>query len=260
MTKGSGPVSRGIRSADRMVRRVRSYCLRRAIEANERLVFERRLAAFLRGREPTLVVDVGANLGQSIRLYRRLNPSCRVISFEPNPSLFAQLERKYGADDKIALIQKGVSDHNGTAQFHESHWHLTSSIEETEQDSPELGKTAAMLGLEPADMISCTYEIQVLRLFDFLTEAGLESVDMLKIDVEGHEYACLQGLFVEPNQIAERIQLEAHGYRMYRDEKGEEQCAGLLAEHGYREEQRIAHGFGNFEDVIYVRTRTDSAA
>ena len=42
-----------------------------------------------------VVFDIGANKGQSIKLFQKWFPKSKIYSFEPNPKLFSQLKNKY---------------------------------------------------------------------------------------------------------------------------------------------------------------------
>jgi FkbM family methyltransferase len=48
-----------------------------------------------------VIVDVGANRGQSIEAFRRLAPASRIVAFEPEPRCAARLERRYHKDPMI---------------------------------------------------------------------------------------------------------------------------------------------------------------
>ena len=64
-------------------------------------------------------------------------------------------------------------------------------------------------------MIVDTYEIPVIRLADFLnTNYTNKKIDLVKIDVEGHKYDVLQGLFPLKNYV-NYIQSEEHGDDLY---------------------------------------------
>jgi len=56
------------------------------------------LPCLVGARDPR-VLDVGANVGQSIDLFRRTLKNPRIVSFEPNPTLATGLRQKYAACD-----------------------------------------------------------------------------------------------------------------------------------------------------------------
>ena len=78
--------------------------------------------------------------------------------------------------------------------------------------------------------------------------------DILKIDTEGHEHACLKGLFKGEKQAqAQHIQLEMHNDDMYLNAPSFENITALLTEQGYALEAKIKHGFGDFDEMIFKR-------
>jgi hypothetical protein len=55
---------------------------------------------------PPLVVDIGANRGQSIDAIRLTYPDAEIHAFEPNPVLFERLRRRYASDaTRVRLAQ-----------------------------------------------------------------------------------------------------------------------------------------------------------
>src|SRR5580692_4658320 len=54
------------------------------------------LTSFIRSDSSPLIVDIGANIGQSGLDFARLYPSARIISFEPNKNLEVFLRKCRG--------------------------------------------------------------------------------------------------------------------------------------------------------------------
>jgi hypothetical protein len=77
-------------------------------------------------------------------------------------------------------------------------------------------------------------------------------IDVLKIDTEGHELACLHGLFSEPlHHPIEFIQLEVHNDDMYLNSHSFEEITEILEANGYGLAGKIKHGFGDFYDAVF---------
>jgi len=56
--------------------------------------------------EPSPVIfDAGANIGQSIELFRKNIPNCLIHSFQPNPEAFTALNDQWGMEKGITLNQ-----------------------------------------------------------------------------------------------------------------------------------------------------------
>src|SRR5437870_5270270 len=64
------------------------------------------IRGYLSDVERPVVFDVGANIGQSVELYRHLLPGCEIHAFEPSPTTFRQLQT-VGASD-VRLINAAV--------------------------------------------------------------------------------------------------------------------------------------------------------
>ena len=60
--------------------------------------------------EPDLLLDIGANQGESILSFRNLWPDCRIISFEPRPTAWPILEAVAEADGNTKVRMYGLSD------------------------------------------------------------------------------------------------------------------------------------------------------
>ena len=111
-----------------------------------------------------------------------------------------------------------------------------------------------ILGVKPEEIVVKSYPVEVTTLSDFINDQCTETISILKIDTEGHEYACLAGLFKSQlRQDIEFIQLEIHYDDMYLNGKSLEEITEILNENGFSLEGKVKHGFGDFEDVIFRR-------
>ena len=141
----------------------------------------------LQGR--TLVIlDVGANRGQSIESFRQVLSNPRIHAIEPNPMLAEFLRIRY---PDVVVHAVGLNDVSGEAEIH----------------IPRYGHTLwdTRASLEPSKARSFLEKQNFLRFNE--NRAGLESYkvkvitldelqlipDILKIDAEGHEGCILRG-------------------------------------------------------------------
>lgn len=238
-----------------MLKKLRFWLITQIIELNEKFIFNRKLLKFyqkkLSGKIHT-VIDVGANTGQSIDLFLKLNPDCKIFAIEPNQKLFEGLRRKYSNNHNVQLFQMGISDVVGEKVFHENVLHNASTFEEFDPDSKYLQKKSNILGVRPDEIFKESYPVKVTTLSRFIEKHCKEPIEVLKIDTEGHEYACLTGLFNE-NQKPPigYIQVEMHYNDMYINKNSITKLAKILKDHGFETETKISHGFGNFDDVIF---------
>jgi FkbM family methyltransferase len=199
-----------------------------------------------------LVIDVGANLGQTIDLVISINPACKIFAFEPNPSLFEKLKTKYSLKKNIHLFQLGISEEKGTKIFHENILHSTSTLEDINFSSEYLKRKSSILGVKPEEILKKSYSINVTTLSDFISQyCPLEKINLIKIDTEGHEYHCLKGLFKNASSNIDFIQLENHKDDMYMDSESFDRILELLQKNRFELVKTIPHSFGSFNEVIF---------
>ncbi|MEA5445780.1 FkbM family methyltransferase [Gammaproteobacteria bacterium AB-CW1] len=133
--------------------------------------------------EGDLVIDAGANFG-SVTL-RLLGQGARVLAFEPNPVAFRHLERAFGDHPQVQCIPKGLSDHNGKARLY---------LHKRHEDNALFYSEAASLMADKRNINpDAGVEIELLDIAE-LIEAQEGRIRLLKLDIEGGEYAVLHRL------------------------------------------------------------------
>ena len=75
-------------------------------------------------RSGDLVFDVGANIGNRVKIFLRLG--CNVVAIEPQASCRSVLRRAFGR--QIAVVPRALSDKIGSASMHISDVDVISSI------------------------------------------------------------------------------------------------------------------------------------
>ena len=204
------------------------------------------------GRPPKLILDIGANKGQSISYFLKLNKNALIYSFEPTKSLYDHLVMKYKSFDNITISNKGISSRIGKKKFYENYLNLTSSFEKLNYDSEYLKYKTKILGIELKEIVKNEFDVDVITLNSFINDNITSDIDIIKIDVEGHEYECLKGLFNGPlNSNIHLIQLEHHNDDMYKNMISFDKINEILNKNNFQLVKRFKHGFGEFEDLLY---------
>lgn len=144
-------------------------------------------AAQLEREPPRVVVDLGANIGLFGLLALRRWPGCEVVGFEPDPA-------------NAALAQRCI-DANGLAGA----WRLERAFAATAPGKVSFaaGRSSRSRAAGPGD--AGTIEVESVDVFP-----ELERADLVKIDIEGGEWA----LLADPRLAtlpARTIVLEYHG-------------------------------------------------
>ena len=93
----------------------------------------------------------------------------------------------------------------------------------------------------------------MIKLADFINEhLGEVTLDLIKIDVEGHELKVLKGLFYKPLRSRVKfIQVEVHNDDLYEGHIKNE-IIDLLEFNNFSIFKEIKHGFGSFSDIIFI--------
>lgn len=247
---------------------IRTKIIQKLVHINEEIFFYPKLKKFYKDNllsKEVKIIDIGANKGQSIDFFLNIYPNAEIDSFEPNKKLFSFLQNNYMSKNNsrknIKLHNLGLSNIKGELIFHENILDETSTFEELNLNSKYLQKKAKVLGVTKENIIVDNYKVNVIRLSDFILQNPGVLYEILKIDVEGHELQCLQGLFNdELKTIPIRfIQLESHNDDMYLSNNQHNDIEILLNKNGFFKKTEIKHGFGDFSEIIYENKARNEA-
>lgn len=150
------------------------------------------------------IVDVGANIGLFALVAKARNPGAVVVGFEPLPAfadLFERNCRLNGFD--IRVVRAAVADEEGAA---------------------ELLQAPPLRGSEyTATILPALYErhltappirhaVRVVALDSWLREAGIDGVDLVKIDAEGSDADVVEGMRGVVERCRPDVLIEVQSY------------------------------------------------
>ena len=177
--------------------------------------------------DPKWILDVGANIGDVSLAALKTYPGCQVICFEPVGETFETLKNRVAPyKDRIKLFNQALSDSNGVGEINITSFHGANSIAKQSRTHSRLNPHVSEIGKE---------KISLVRLDDVAHQFEGCKIDIMKIDVEGHEYEVIQGgvNFIKDN--VDTIIIEAS---LMRYESWERQSIvdifSLLSEMGFR--------------------------
>lgn len=129
-------------------------------------------------RSRLVVFDVGANVGSyASQALKTLGERVTVYAFEPSPTAFAQLERRFASSSSVHLARLGVGANAGTATLWAA---VPGSVLASTYTNPINGDVPG----EP---------IELATIDAFCADHTIERIDLLKLDVEGGELDALRG-------------------------------------------------------------------
>lgn len=158
--------------------------------------------------EPKTILDIGANDGYSVTLFRQIFPQARILSFEPLADCFQMVESTIQRHPPGQAFHCALGDQDGTSIIHRSEFTPSSSLLPMDQiHKQEFPHTSN----------STDEKITVRRLDGMRNELRLEPPFIAKIDVQGFEDRVIRGGEQTLRQ-AVAIVVELSNYSLYKDQ------------------------------------------
>jgi FkbM family methyltransferase len=130
-----------------------------------------------------VAMDVGANVGwHTLLMARSVGDQGRVMAVEPNPSVRERLNQHVNINkfDHVDILPFAASDTDGTAEFYGI------AAEAVNSGSSHL---LAKGDNRASDQIN----VETRKIDRMISEAGIQRLDFIKLDIEGHEWPALMG-------------------------------------------------------------------
>jgi FkbM family methyltransferase len=115
---------------------------------------------------PKTIVDAGAHIGMASILFALRYPAARIVALEPEPSNFAALLRNTAPYKTIVAIQAALWRQDGEVALGPSNAHPKGAFQVVENGS---------------------HRVRAITMDTVMRETGIDSVDLLKVDIEGAE-------------------------------------------------------------------------
>ncbi len=120
------------------------------------------------GFEPATILDAGANVGYGALWFARKFPKAQIVSLEPESNNFGMLQKNTEAYPRIRPVKAGLWNRSCYLRIIPTEWgswgFRTEEVETETSDS-----------------------IRALSVQDIMKEQGWNTIDLLKMDIEGAE-------------------------------------------------------------------------
>lgn len=124
------------------------------------------------GFNPKTIVDAGAHIGMASILFALKYPTARIIALEPEPSNFAALVRNTAPYQTITPIQAALWRQDGEVTLGASDAHPKGAFRIVESGGQQ--------------------RVRAITMETVMRETGIQSIDLLKVDIEGAEKEVFQ--------------------------------------------------------------------
>jgi len=161
----------------------------------------------LLGRHDDIVIiDGGAYQGTFSLDARQFFSKAVVHAFEPQKDSYNLLLNATRHDSMIKQHNVALSESDGTAEFHINSSPLTNSLSTTSRDGNRYFQ-----GFNDEVRVET---VEVMSLSSFLRSEEIDRVDILKLDLQGHELSALKGMGEDLRKV-KAIYLEIQFLEIY---------------------------------------------
>lgn len=158
------------------------------------------LTDFVPDEQTRTVVDLGANYGFFALWVKEHAPDATIICVEPNKYVFPFLEWNLRHCNNCIILNKAVSNCDGRQTF-----------DFVRQVPSIAGKTLSQIERSWLDKSFIeTQEVETVCLERLFKEQNINSVDILKVDIEGSEKDLFDSLDIKAVMKVKRIVVEWH--------------------------------------------------
>ena len=188
-------------------------------------------------KEPT-IIEAGAHLGYDTVEMKQIWPNAQIYAFEPIPSVFTQLVDNTRSLPGVHTLPLALGPKNGSTLMYVS-------------DGSSTGSSSILPPLEhltlfPNVGFSERVQVNVVNLQDWAFSHGIQSVDLLWLDLQGYEFDAIRNareLLAQTRLIYAEVNLvETYGGAVLYPK-----LLSWLAQQGFAVERefRFADGQGN---------------
>lgn len=138
-----------------------------------------------------VVVDVGANRGQSLDSFQLIMSGRSIVSFEPNVRLAAKLARRYRGNKRVTIEPVALSSGSGRQKLYlpkYRNWVFDGLASLDPEEALNWLNPERMYRFSPKNLSHIELDIEVKTLDEFNLTPSI-----IKIDVQGLEYDVLRG-------------------------------------------------------------------
>lgn len=174
-------------------------------------------------QQAEVIFDVGANVGLYSLTAAAANPQAAIHAFEPTPEVVARLQENISLNGFANIIVNGVAVGQ---QAGEIVLHYSGGRE---------GDNEGMNYVSAQTTRSSDRVVPIVSLDAYCQQGGINRIDLLKMDIEGHEYHALCGAERLLSHGAIRcILLELNSWAVERSGQTLADVVDLLSGHDYR--------------------------
>jgi FkbM family methyltransferase len=123
------------------------------------------------GTRARVIIDAGANVGDSTARLRACHPEARIFAIEADPDNFELLQRNFAEDSQVTCLHRALWSSPGIVYVEKTWAHVASQVSEENRSG---------------------IPVKAITVPQLMEEYGLEEIGILKLDIEGAEAEVLR--------------------------------------------------------------------
>ena len=143
--------------------------------------------------ETPIIFDVGANKGQTIERFLKIFPNCTIHAFEPIKEEYLGIKEKFANNKNIHINNLALGEKEEDRILNVMIRSGTSSFYDLNENTEWLKVRSKQYQTNTKDFKKNTENVKVISLDSYCEDKNIEFIDLLKIDVQGHEEKVLEG-------------------------------------------------------------------
>ncbi|MFY7806837.1 MAG: FkbM family methyltransferase [Limnoraphis robusta] len=139
------------------------------------------------------ILELGSRDGFIALEFTKYFPNATVYAFECNPEAVELCQKNIDGHNRVVLVNKAVSDHNGFVDFYA----IDPTLTQTHLPDGSIGVSSLYQSknLYPYETyVQNKIQVEAIRLEDWARENQIEGVDLIWMDLQGAELKALQGV------------------------------------------------------------------
>ena len=141
------------------------------------------------GKDDPVILEIGANVGQTTEEFLREMPLSRILCFEPEPRAIRKFKDRISSPN-VTLFECAVGDQNGIVTFNQSDGE--GAAKDWDQ-SGSIRKPKRHLETWPTVTFDKQIEVPIVRLDDWALDKNLGAIDLIWADTQGAESDLIAG-------------------------------------------------------------------
>lgn len=195
------------------------------------------------GDTAKVIVDAGTRDGKDAAYLQSQLNAGRVIAIDANPLAIFRTKAEY---PQFEIIETALADYIGEAEFDQ-----IISEREDFAGSSSLTKAQDFPGVARK-----TITVKVTTMAELCDRLKIDSLDVVKVDLEGYSYEFLIGLGERIKQV-KLFHLETETFMRHEGHRSSKEVIALMQSHGFELVDKSYEWGPAIEDQVWVNTAVD---